>query len=56
MRSHTEVPPNEEMSATIAIVEAAQALLDKLGRDNLLDFIEQGRPARTFEYLIRSLV
>lgn len=47
--------PVEMMSATIAIVEAAWELLDKLGRDRLQGFVEEGLPARAFEYLVRSL-
>ena len=46
----------EQMSATIAIVEAGIALLDKLGRDRLQGFIDEGIPARAFEYLVKSLL
>jgi len=46
----------EQMSATIAIVETGIALLDKLGRDNLQGFIDEGIPARAFEYLVKSLL
>jgi xylose isomerase len=48
--------PLAMMSATISIVDAAQELLDKLGREQLQAFIDEGRPARAFEYLVRSLV
>ena len=48
--------PVEMMSATIAIVEAARQLLDKLGRERLQEFVDEGRPARAFEYLVRSLL
>ena len=48
--------PVTTMDATIAIVNAAQELLDKLGRERLAGFIEEGVPARAFEYLITSLV
>jgi xylose isomerase len=48
--------PVETMSATIAIVDAAQELLDKLGRERLQGFIDKGTPARAFEYLVRSLL
>lgn len=46
----------ETMSATISIMKAAKALLDKLGRDKLEAFVEEGIPARAFEYLVRSLL
>ena len=48
--------PIEMMSATISIVEAAWELLDKLGRDRLQGFVDEGLPARAFEYLVRSLL
>jgi len=48
--------PVETMEATIAIVNAAQALLDKLGRERLQGFIEEGIPARAFAYLVQSLL
>ena len=48
--------PVETMSATIAIVEAAQALLDKLGRERLQEFVDEGIPARAVEYLVESLL
>jgi xylose isomerase len=48
--------PVETMNATIAIVDAARELLDKLGRERLQGFIDQGVPARAFEYLVRSLL
>ena len=48
--------PVEQMNATIAIMKAAEQLLDKLGRDRLETFIEEGIPARTFEHLVRSLL
>jgi xylose isomerase len=48
--------PVETMNATIAIVDAAQELLDKLGRERLQEFIDEGTPARAFEYLVRSLL
>jgi len=46
----------ETMSATIAIVQVAEALLDKLGREELQGFIEEGIPARAFEHLVKSLL
>jgi xylose isomerase len=48
--------PIEMMSATISIVEAAWALLDKLGRDRLQGFVDEGLPARAFECLVKSLL
>jgi xylose isomerase len=46
----------QQMASTIAIVESAMALLDKLGRDQLQSFIEEGIPARAFDYLVKSLI
>ncbi|MGC9349853.1 MAG: sugar phosphate isomerase/epimerase family protein [Anaerolineae bacterium] len=46
----------EQMSATIAIVEAAFALLDRLGRDQLQGCIEEGIPARAYKHLYESLL
>jgi xylose isomerase len=48
--------PVEAMEATIAIVEDAFALLDKLGRKRLQELIEEGIPARAFRYLADSLI
>jgi xylose isomerase len=48
--------PIEMMSATISIVEATWALLDKLGRDCLQGFVDEGLPARAFECLVKSLL
>jgi xylose isomerase len=48
--------PVEQMDATIAIMKAAEQLLDKLGRDQLEALIEEGIPARAFDYLVRSLL
>jgi xylose isomerase len=48
--------PVEQMDATIAIVKAGEQLLDKLGRDRLEAFIEEGIPAHAFAYLVRSLL
>lgn len=46
----------EQMSASIAIVNTAVELLDKLGREKLQGFIEEGIPAKTFLHLVRSLL
>jgi xylose isomerase len=48
--------PVRTMDATIAIVKAAEALLDKLGRDKLEEFVQEGIPARAFEYLVQQLL
>jgi xylose isomerase len=48
--------PLETMNATIAIMKAAEALLDKLGRDKLEALIAEGIPARALEYLVTSLL
>jgi xylose isomerase len=48
--------PIEMMSVTISIVEAAWKLLDKLGRDRLQGFVEEGLPAKAFDYLMGSLL
>ena len=44
------------MSATIAIMDMAQELVDKLGRDRLQALVDEGIPARAYEYLVRSLL
>ena len=41
---------------TIKIVDALNALLDKLGRDTLQGHIDEGIPAPLFEHLVTSLV
>jgi len=46
----------EQMNATISIMKAAEGLLDKLGRDQLESFVEEGIPAHAFDYLVRSLL
>lgn len=48
--------PMESMSAAISIVDTAHRLLDKLGREKLLGFVQEGIPARTFEHLVKSLL
>ena len=48
--------PVTTMNATIAIMKAAEALLDKLGRDKLEALIEEGIPAKAFQYLVESLL
>ncbi len=46
----------DEMSASIAIVETAVQLLDKLGRDTLQGFIDEGIPANAYTYLYQTLL
>jgi xylose isomerase len=48
--------PIEMMSATISIVEAAGEVVDKIGRERLQSYIDEGLPARAFEGLVRSLL
>jgi xylose isomerase len=48
--------PVESMAASIAIIETAIELLDKIGRERLQGFIEEGIPARAFQQLVRSLL
>lgn len=45
-----------QMSTAIAIVEAAIALVDRLGRAELHDLIERGVPAATFGYLFERVL
>ena len=44
------------MRATIAIVNDAQALLDKIGRQKLDEFVAEGIPGRSFRHLVHSLL
>ena len=46
----------DEMGASIAIVETAIQLLDKLGRDTLQGFIEEGIPANAYTYLYHTML
>ena len=46
----------EEMAAAIAIVETGIELLDKIGRDRLQAFVEEGIPARAFTELYKRLL
>jgi xylose isomerase len=48
--------PVTTMNATISIMKSAEALLEKLGRDRLEAFVQEGIPAKTFDYLIKSLL
>ena len=48
--------PVETMRATIAIVEVAQGLLDRIGRDELSGFIEEGIPSRAIVHMVKSLL
>lgn len=46
----------ESMAASIGIVETAVELVDKIGRERLQGFIDEGIPARAFEQLVRALL
>jgi xylose isomerase len=46
----------ESMTASIEIVKAALALVDKFGRDQLQALIGEGTPARTFSQLVQALL
>jgi len=48
--------PVEQMSATIAIMKAAEKLVEKIGRHRLERFIAEGIPARAFEGLVKAVV
>jgi xylose isomerase len=48
--------PVETMNTTIAVVEAAQGLLDRIGREELAGFIEEGIPARALNHMVASLL
>jgi hypothetical protein len=45
-----------QMEASIALVNMAHKLLDKLGREKLHSLIEEGVPAETYTYLMESLL
>ena len=46
----------ESMAASIGIVETAVELVDKIGRERLQGFIDEGIPARAFQQLVRALL
>jgi len=46
----------ESMEAGITIVETAIELVDKIGRERLQGFVDEGVPARAFEQLVRALL
>jgi len=46
----------KSMEASIAIVEMALKLLDKIGRERLEGFIEEGIPSHAFEQLVGALL
>jgi len=46
----------ESMAASIGIVEMAVELVDKIGRERLQGFIDEGIPARAFRQLVRALL
>lgn len=47
--------PVQTIATTIEIVQTAERLLDKLGRAALQRLIDEGSPAETFAYLVRTL-
>ncbi|NLX43296.1 MAG: hypothetical protein GXY79_07435, partial [Chloroflexi bacterium] len=48
--------PIDTMSATIAVVKAAEQLLERFDRDQLASLIAEGNPAASFTHLFQSLV
>jgi xylose isomerase len=48
--------PVEMMNTTIDIIEMARELLDKIGRENLQGFIDEGLAAPTFNHLVKALL
>jgi len=46
----------ESMAASIDIVEMAVELVDRIGRERLQGFIDEGIPARAFRELVRALL
>jgi len=48
--------PVEQISASIALVEMAGGLLDRIGRDRLEGYIEEGLPAKAFRQMVASLL
>lgn len=51
-----EADPVETISATLSMMEAAEAMLDKVGRARLQRLIADGVPARTFRELVTAVV
>jgi xylose isomerase len=47
--------PAEAFAVTFKIIETARELIDKLGRSEIQALIEEGIPARTFDYLFTKL-
>jgi xylose isomerase len=48
--------PVETIETAIAAVKVAQELLTKIGAEQLQAFIDEGRPDRTFRYLLEALL
>jgi xylose isomerase len=46
----------ESMAASIDIVEMAVELVDRIGRERLQGFVDEGIPARAFRQLVRALL
>lgn len=47
--------PFAMQQATIRVMQAAERLLEKLGRDTIAELVRAGDPAQTMEYLVASL-
>jgi xylose isomerase len=47
--------PAEAFAATFRIIETAQEIIDKLGRKEMQALIDEGIPARSFDYLFTKL-
>ena len=46
----------ESMAASIGIVETVLELVDKIGRERLQGFVDEGIPARAFQQLVGALL
>jgi xylose isomerase len=47
--------PAEAFAVTFRIIETAQEIIDKLGRKQIQALIEEGVPARAFDYMFKKL-
>ncbi|MBM7570158.1 sugar phosphate isomerase/epimerase family protein [Aquibacillus albus] len=48
--------PAEAFEVTFNIMEAAQYLLEKLGKEEIQELIDEGVPAKTYDFLFKQLV
>jgi xylose isomerase len=48
--------PVESMEASIALIEMCIEFLDRIGRETLQGFVEEGVPARAFTEMMRALL